>query len=294
MSTDLTGAANALGPRTSKGTVGGPSLPTDEAERLFTDFFVRNYPGPHTVIYNPHWHAPKIFRAAILAMQSTSPAEDGLREALTVGSPVRCLADNCPAEWREDWRDWTGFIAGIHYEPRVGLNYTVCDKWPPEHNGDLSDGFRDGQLTALSKPTVAVGGPREALDRAFLLLAKYATADEIRDVNAALSSSPTVSSNEDAEWLRDCGRMLRDGGITFAPEAADDFDRIADTLETKPSPTVVGEEVLERAVQALHAARFAKPGHEFVPWEMDESDREYATRLVSAVLAALSEDGGVR
>lgn len=33
----------------------------------FTEWFARNYPGPDTVIYNPHWHAPKIFRAALEA-----------------------------------------------------------------------------------------------------------------------------------------------------------------------------------------------------------------------------------
>jgi hypothetical protein len=31
----------------------------------FMDYFSANYPGPHTVINNPDWHAPKIYRAAI-------------------------------------------------------------------------------------------------------------------------------------------------------------------------------------------------------------------------------------
>lgn len=73
-----------------------------------------------------------------------------------IGSPVRVLADNCPREWREDWRDWSGFLAGVHYEPRVGLNFTVSDKWPPESNGDLSDGFREGQL-AMQSASVSDG-----------------------------------------------------------------------------------------------------------------------------------------
>lgn len=30
----------------------------------FTEYFVQNYPGPNTIIANPNWHAPKIFRAA--------------------------------------------------------------------------------------------------------------------------------------------------------------------------------------------------------------------------------------
>jgi hypothetical protein len=36
-----------------------------KALELFTKYFVENYPGPHTVISDPKWHAPKIFRAAI-------------------------------------------------------------------------------------------------------------------------------------------------------------------------------------------------------------------------------------
>jgi hypothetical protein len=85
-------------------------------------------------------------RAAIDAM---SEASNDLVGEMAIGAPVRCIADNCPGDWREDWRDWTGYLAGIHYEPRVGLNFTVCDKWPPENNGDLSDGFREGQLSRM-------------------------------------------------------------------------------------------------------------------------------------------------
>lgn len=39
-----------------------------EALREFTEYFVKNYPGPHTVIMDPNWHAPKIFRAAKRAL----------------------------------------------------------------------------------------------------------------------------------------------------------------------------------------------------------------------------------
>jgi hypothetical protein len=30
----------------------------------FAEYFVKNYPGPHTIIGDPTWHAPKVFRAA--------------------------------------------------------------------------------------------------------------------------------------------------------------------------------------------------------------------------------------
>lgn len=38
------------------------------AFRQFEDYFVKNYPGPHTIINNPRWHAPKIWRAALYAL----------------------------------------------------------------------------------------------------------------------------------------------------------------------------------------------------------------------------------
>lgn len=38
----------------------------------FTEYFVKNYPGPDTIIYAPEWHAPKIFRAARRAMLSAA------------------------------------------------------------------------------------------------------------------------------------------------------------------------------------------------------------------------------
>lgn len=38
----------------------------------FSEYFVRNYPGPNTIISDPNWHAPKIFRAALHAIESES------------------------------------------------------------------------------------------------------------------------------------------------------------------------------------------------------------------------------
>jgi hypothetical protein len=42
------------------------------AEREFTEYFVRNYPGPDTIIHDPNWHAPKLFRAAKRALLATA------------------------------------------------------------------------------------------------------------------------------------------------------------------------------------------------------------------------------
>jgi len=44
------------------------ATPRTDALQEFTEYFVANYPGPHTIIHDPKWHAPKIFRAAERAL----------------------------------------------------------------------------------------------------------------------------------------------------------------------------------------------------------------------------------
>jgi hypothetical protein len=41
----------------------------EKALATFTEYFVKNYPGPRTIIGDPNWHAPKIFRAAEFALK---------------------------------------------------------------------------------------------------------------------------------------------------------------------------------------------------------------------------------
>ncbi len=52
-----------------------------ETPQQFIDWFVKNYPGPDTVIFDPKWHAPKIYRAAIAPAYSeiTEPYRASLR-----------------------------------------------------------------------------------------------------------------------------------------------------------------------------------------------------------------------
>jgi len=33
----------------------------------FMEYFRKNYPGPNTIIHDPDWHAPKIYRVALTA-----------------------------------------------------------------------------------------------------------------------------------------------------------------------------------------------------------------------------------
>lgn len=39
------------------------------ALKEFDAYFAKNYPGPNTIISDPHWHAPKILRAAEWAIE---------------------------------------------------------------------------------------------------------------------------------------------------------------------------------------------------------------------------------
>lgn len=56
-----------------------PAVEVDEAKALatFTEYFVKNYPGPDTIICDPNWHAPKIFRAAKYALTAALGREGG-------------------------------------------------------------------------------------------------------------------------------------------------------------------------------------------------------------------------
>jgi len=56
----------------------------DSALEQFTEYFVKNYPGPDTIIFKPQWHAPKIFRAAeaaIAARKANQPQEKAQPES---------------------------------------------------------------------------------------------------------------------------------------------------------------------------------------------------------------------
>lgn len=105
-----------------------------------------------------------------------SPSVPSSERLLTIGEPVRCVTANCPEQWRDDWADWSGFVAGINFDPKVGrVNYTVTDHWPPRTNGDLSDGFYDGMLTSSAIEAL----PCVEILREALIEARAALADEV-------------------------------------------------------------------------------------------------------------------
>jgi len=70
---------------------------TDEALANFTAWFCRNYPGPDTIIHNPEWHSPKVFRAAAHALTRFArpaikpvPVAERLPEAEDCDAEGRC------------------------------------------------------------------------------------------------------------------------------------------------------------------------------------------------------------
>lgn len=48
----------------------------EAASKAFTKYFMQNYP-PNTIISNPHWHASKIFRAALFVIEFASGKPSG-------------------------------------------------------------------------------------------------------------------------------------------------------------------------------------------------------------------------
>lgn len=53
----------------------------DAACNMFTSYFVRNYPGPDTLIHKPEWHAPRLFKAAYYAFQGAAQKDLDLRSS---------------------------------------------------------------------------------------------------------------------------------------------------------------------------------------------------------------------
>lgn len=92
-------------------------------------------------------------RAIEKAISSSSPSFNTGVAQLAIGTRVRCVAENLPAAFAEDWRDWEGFIAGIGY-CRNEVNYTVSDEWPPVVR---TDGFAPNELAALSDQSPSHG-----------------------------------------------------------------------------------------------------------------------------------------
>jgi hypothetical protein len=65
----------------------------EAALKEFTEWFVTNYPGPHTIIHSPTWHAPNIFRAVEASLHQQTPA---------VGEPLEIWCPKCKHHMKVD------------------------------------------------------------------------------------------------------------------------------------------------------------------------------------------------
>ncbi|WP_062206729.1 hypothetical protein [Aureimonas sp. AU12] len=68
----------------------------DPAYPQFLAYFEKNYPGPETIIYDPKWHAPKIFRAArhALVARPVLPVETPAENATRITIDLRVDGDS--------------------------------------------------------------------------------------------------------------------------------------------------------------------------------------------------------
>ena len=77
----------------------------------FAEWFVTNYPGPDTIIHDPNWHAPRIFRAVEHALRMHKAAIEAGPKCKRCGDtgwldgdPVRGISDEpcgCDENWEE-------------------------------------------------------------------------------------------------------------------------------------------------------------------------------------------------
>lgn len=72
---ELSEACNMTAEQMASPECPGETFTYEDALHYFEEYFVKNYPGPETIIHDPKWHAPKIFRAALYAIRAASHAK---------------------------------------------------------------------------------------------------------------------------------------------------------------------------------------------------------------------------
>ncbi len=66
----------------------------------FTEYFVKNYPGPDTIICDPTWHAPKLFRNALWHIeQAQKRSALAAQPAPVVGDRIVLLSRGVEPNW---------------------------------------------------------------------------------------------------------------------------------------------------------------------------------------------------
>ena len=67
----------------------------------FMDYFRTNYPGPDTIICEPDWHAPKIYRAAVRASAHADLLAASKAALTRLAHPTKCATARPTEEWEE-------------------------------------------------------------------------------------------------------------------------------------------------------------------------------------------------
>lgn len=92
----------------------------DEGLAAFAAYFRKNYPGPDTIISNPDWHAPRLYRAALDAHRRAQSArlDAELERALEPLQALKAAAKEAGLQERLDGiRDAEDAIRALRRRP---------------------------------------------------------------------------------------------------------------------------------------------------------------------------------
>lgn len=114
------------------------------AEAAFAEYFVRNYPGPDTVIFDPKWHAPKLFSAAASAINAARTAQ-AFEGTVDGDTPLQAAARE--AGWAlMSLIDEIDFMKRDQLSDIIGRLSVALSAPTPQHNMDVHAGIFCAQV----------------------------------------------------------------------------------------------------------------------------------------------------
>lgn len=176
-------------PTPSPNVVGRRTPEYEAAETAFTGYFVKNYPGPDTIIFDPGWHAPKLFSAAAAAIRNANTMSAATTEAYCAEGAGDDDLKEC---FLHHVRTTIGFLA---FGARTGPEMTMYE-----------EGFKAGYRRCQSDNEPELGEEQDDLtERARKMVGKLrmsikAGAVELADVEDAIDliidqASPSPQPN---------------------------------------------------------------------------------------------------
>jgi hypothetical protein len=178
------------------------------ARQEFAQWFASNYPGPDTIIHDPFWHAPKVFRAALTAIERNTP-EAGVAVTAPHDTPERRMKYHAAV---------LGVIARkIGYAETVRLLASIpeaqAESAPSE--ADVAAAIKrmwDGPGNVASWERAGANGAmgeREALLSELYYIAREKSKRDFLDVARAALIAEKVAS-EPVAWMTTDGRIATD------------------------------------------------------------------------------------